>query len=89
MTEITEDEISFEIPASWKGVRFADVMDIRDGKQDSPKYYEEEIPLVPSKNISGGGLDFTNVKYISVEDAKKINERSNVDTGDSLFAMIG
>lgn len=89
LPEITEDEIPFEIPASWKWVRFSDVMDIRDGTHDSPKYYEEGIPLVTSKNISGGGLDFTNVKYISVEDAKKINERSNVDTGDILFAMIG
>ena len=89
LPEITEDEIPFEIPSSWKWVRFSEVMDIRDGTHDSPKYYEEGIPLVTSKNISGGGLDFTNVKYISKEDAKKINERSNVDTGDILFAMIG
>lgn len=89
LPEIAEDEIPFEIPSSWKWVRFSEVMDIRDGTHDSPKYYEEGIPLVTSKNISGGGLDFTNVKYISKEDAKKINERSNVDTGDILFAMIG
>ena len=89
LAEITEDEIPFEIPASWKWVRFSDVMDVRDGTHDSPKYYDEGVPLVTSKNISGGGLDFSNVKYISHEDADKINERSNVDTGDILFAMIG
>ena len=89
LPEITEDEIPFEIPSSWKWVRFSEVMDVRDGTHDSPKYIEIGIPLVTGKNISGGGLDFSNVKYISREDADKINERSNVDTGDILFAMIG
>lgn len=89
LPEITEDEIPFEIPSSWKWVRFSEVMDVRDGTHDSPKYIETGIPLVTSKNISGGGLDFSNVKCISREDADKINERSNVDTGDILFAMIG
>ena len=89
LAEITDDEIPFEIPESWKWVRFADIIDVRDGTHDSPRYYEEGIPLVTSKNISSGGLDFRNIKYISKEDADKINERSNVDTGDILFAMIG
>lgn len=89
LPEITEDEIPFEIPSSWKWVRFSEVMDVRDGTHDSPEYIDIGIPLVTSKNISGGRLDFSNVKYISREDANKINERSNVDSGDILFAMIG
>lgn len=89
LSEIAEDEIPYEIPSSWRWVRFSEVMDVRDGTHDSPKYIETGIPLVTSKNISGGGLYFSNVKYISREDADKINERSNVDTGDILFAMIG
>lgn len=89
LPEIAEDEIPYEIPSSWRWVRFSEVMDVRDGTHDSPKYIETGIPLLTSKNISGGGLYFSNVKYISREDADKINERSNVDTGDILFAMIG
>lgn len=89
LPEITEDEIPFEIPSSWKWVRLSEVINVRDGTHDSPKYRETGIPLVTSKNISGGRLDFSNVKYISREDANKINERSNVDSGDILFAMIG
>ena len=88
LPEIAEDEIPYEIPSSWRWVRFSEVMDVRDGTHDSPKYIETGIPLVTSKNISGGGLYFSNVKYISREDADKINELSNVDTG-ILFAMIG
>ncbi|MCM1123844.1 MAG: restriction endonuclease subunit S [Eubacterium sp.] len=89
LPEISEDEMLFDIPKNWKWVRLSEVVDVRDGTHDSPRYYETGIPLVTSKNISSGGLNFDNVKYISKEDAKKINERSNVDTGDILFAMIG
>lgn len=89
LQEISRDEVPFDIPATWKWVRLSEVVDVRDGTHDSPRYYETGIPLVTSKNISSGGLSFDNVKYISKEDAKKINERSNVDTGDILFAMIG
>lgn len=89
LPEITEDEIPFDIPANWKWVRLSDVLDVRDGTHDSPKYHDEGIPLVTSKNISGGSLSFDDVKLISEDDAKKINERSFVDDGDILFAMIG
>ena len=54
LPEIAEDEIPYEIPSSWRWVRFSEVMDVRDGTHDSPKYIETGIPLVTSKNISGG-----------------------------------
>ena len=77
------------IPNNWKWVRLSDVIDVRDGTHDSPKYHDEGIPLVTSKNISSGKLSFDDVKLISEVDANKINERSYVDDGDILFAMIG
>lgn len=86
---ITEDEIPFEIPDSWEWVRLSDIIDVRDGTHDTPKYYPSGIPLITSKNISTGRLIFDDVKYISEEDAKAINMRSNVEDGDILFAMIG
>jgi type I restriction enzyme S subunit len=89
LPEIQEDEIPFEIPKNWKWVRISEVVDVRDGTHDSPQYKEQGIPLVTSKNLSTGKLDFDNVKFISKEDALKINERSSVDNGDILFAMIG
>lgn len=89
LPEIVEDEIPFEIPENWRWVRISDVIDVRDGTHDSPKYHDEGIPLVTSKNISSGKLIFDDVKLISMDDAQKINERSYVDDGDILFAMIG
>ena len=89
LPEASEDEIPFEIPSNWRWVRVSEVIDVRDGTHDSPKYHNEGIPLVTSKNISGGKLSFDDVKLISALDAQKINERSYVDDGDILFAMIG
>lgn len=89
LAEIAEEEILFDIPNNWKWVRLSDVIDVRDGTHDSPKYHDEGIPLVTSKNISSGKLSFDDVKLISEVDANKINERSYVDDGDILFAMIG
>ncbi|MGN0611789.1 MAG: restriction endonuclease subunit S [Ruminiclostridium sp.] len=89
LPEITEHEIPFDIPESWKWVRFFDVFDVRDGTHDTPKYVLEGIPLVTSKNLVDGSIDFETTKLISCEDAEAINMRSAVDDGDILFAMIG
>lgn len=89
LAEISEDEIPFDVPESWKWCRLSDIIDVRDGTHDSPKYVPEGIPLVTSKNLSNGMIDYGNVKYITQEDADKINARSMVDDDDILFAMIG
>ena len=65
------------------------VFDVRDGTHDTPKYYPQGIPLVTSKNLCNGEISYDNVKFISQDDANKINERSFVDNGDILFGMIG
>lgn len=89
LPKITEDELPFDIPESWKWCRLSDVIDVRDGTHDSPKYVPVGIPLVTSKNLVNGVIDYGNVKYITQKDADKINVRSMVDDDDILFAMIG
>lgn len=89
LPEIPDEEIPFDIPKNWKWKRFADVLDVRDGTHDTPKYVTEGIPLVTSKNLRKGLIDFESAKLISYEDAKQINNRSRVDDGDILLAMIG
>lgn len=73
----------------WKIATFKDLFDVRDGTHDSPKYHSHGHPLITSKNLKTGVLDYNNVKLISEEDFIKINERSKVDRLDLLFAMIG
>lgn len=86
---VGEKDQLFPIPSSWSWVRLEDVFDVRDGTHDSPKYHDNGYPLITSKNLYYGSLDFLNVKYISEDDHKKISERSKVDRDDVLFAMIG
>jgi len=89
LPEIAEDEIPFEIPDNWCWVRLNECLDVRDGTHDTPKYVSKGIPLVTSKNLVNGSIDFSTARLISVEDAEAINLRSKVDDGDILFAMIG
>ena len=89
LPEITEEEIPFEIPKNWKWVRANDILDVRDGTHDTPKYVVKGVPLVTSKNLDNGKLNLSNIKYISKNDSEKINLRSKVNLNDILFAMIG
>ena len=89
LPEITDDEKPFDIPESWKWVHINGVIDVRDGTHDTPKYVSNGVPLVTSKNLIDGGIDFDTAKLISVDDSNAINLRSKVDDGDILFAMIG
>lgn len=73
----------------WERVMLGMVCDVRDGTHDSPKYYMEGYPLVTSKNVTGGRIDFTDCSLICEEDYNKINQRSKVDVGDILMPMIG
>ena len=64
-------------------------MDVRDGTHDSPKYTPSGYPLVTSKNLVNGQIDFSTCSFISKEDFDAIAKRSAVDDGDILYAMIG
>jgi type I restriction enzyme S subunit len=65
------------------------VIDVRDGTHDSPGYVDSGYPLVTSKNLQDGLIDFSKVSFIKKEDYQQINKRSKVEAGDLLFAMIG
>lgn len=76
-------------PYNWNKEPLGKVCDVRDGTHDSPKYYDTGYPLVTSKNLSSGDIDFTDCSLICKNDFDKINERSKVDFGDILMPMIG
>ena len=84
-----DEEIPFEIPTGWNWSRLGTCLDVRDGTHDTPRYVAEGVPLVTSKNLSNGKIDFTTAKLISREDSQVINQRSKVESGDIMYAMIG
>ena len=77
------------IHPDWPLVELGEVCDVRDGTHDSPKYVLEGYPLITSKNLKNGFIDFTDVNLITREDLDAINKRSKVDEGDLLMPMIG
>ncbi|MBF4426686.1 restriction endonuclease subunit S, partial [Vibrio anguillarum] len=77
------------LPSGWQWAEAGKVIDIRDGTHDSPKPVEVGIPLVTSKNLKNGKIDFSICTNISAEDHEQISKRSVVDDGDILYAMIG
>jgi type I restriction enzyme, S subunit len=81
----------FEIPDFWTWAISIDVcLSVRDVTHDTPKYVVDNgIPLVTSKNLKNGYIDFETARLISIEDRKQISFRSEVENGDILFAMIG
>jgi restriction endonuclease, S subunit len=81
-----------EVPAHWDTMSLKYICDVRDGTHDTPKYvYESDnsYPLVTSKDISNGNINFESAKFISEEDYLNISKRSNVNFGDLLMPMIG
>lgn len=77
------------LPNGWRWVKAQECMDVRDGTHDSPKPVTAGIPLVTSKNLVAGEIDFSTCTFISAEDHLEISRRSRVDHGDILYAMIG
>lgn len=86
--EIT-DEIPFDIPDGWEWARLGSALDVRDGTHATPKYVSEGYPLVTSKNIRDGKIDFSTCKLIAEKDYREISARSNVQRNDIIMAMIG
>lgn len=83
------DEVPFKVPQGWVWTKLDDVIDVRDGTHDTPKYIDKGYPLITSKDFKNGKFDLTNTKYISKEDYLDICKRSNVEVGDILYSMIG
>ena len=90
LAEITEDEIPFDIPETWKWVRLADICSqVSDGTHKTPSYTTEGIPFVSVKDISSGYLDFSNTKFISLEEHNQLIARCKPEDRDILICRIG
>ncbi len=85
----TSPKRNITLNSRWKFVKLMNECDVRDGTHESPKFYEQGYPLITSKNLVEGRIDFSDIKYISKEDYLSFNKRSKVEEGDVLFAMIG
>ena len=76
-------------PFDYPVMKLGEICDVRDGTHDSPSYVSQGYPLITSKNLKNGSIEFDSVNLISRQDYDKINQRSKVDLGDIIMPMIG
>lgn len=92
LAKITEDEIPFEIPESWKWVRLGELSKLIT-KGSSPswqgiRYCEDGLLFVTSENVGKECLLLDNPKYVE-ERFNDIQERSILQYGDILTNLVG
>lgn len=87
---IKPEEIPFEIPENWVWCRLGEIAkQINDGTHHTPKYVKEGIPFLSIKDISGGKIDFSNTKFITLEEHLELIKRCKPEKNDILFCRIG
>ena len=92
LAEITEDEVPFEIPESWKWVRLGSLAELIT-KGSSPswqgiKYIDKGLLFVTSENVGVEQLLLNNPKYLE-ERFNEIQERSILKKDDILTNIVG
>ena len=79
----------FEKDESIKKTTVNNVADIFLGLTYTPKYTEDGISFLSSKNISSQQLDLEDIKYISQDEYEKVTNNAKPIYGDILFSRVG
>lgn len=86
---VWNEKLKREIPEGWEIRPLNSLITVKDGTHESPKQQLEGRYLITSKHLLSSGIDYNTAYYISEEDYIAINKRSQVETNDILFSMIG
>ena len=84
-----EDEIPFEVPEGWAWTRVQSITQICLGLTHRPEYVSKGVPFFSVKDISSGGLDISDPKYISKEEFANFPSGAKPQKGDILFGRVG
>jgi type I restriction enzyme, S subunit len=80
-----------EVPVGWCWATVEGIATkVVDGVHKKPDYVSSGVPFVTVKNLTAGpGIDFENLKYITIEDHRKFIARANPERGDLLVSKDG
>jgi type I restriction enzyme, S subunit len=78
-------------PEDWEMVRLGEVVTrkITDGTHKTPNYRPRGIPFVTAKDLSDGKVDFSQCRFISIDEHKELVRRCNPEKGDILLSKVG
>ena len=62
---------------------------ITDGTHQTPKYFDDGIIFLSSKNVTSGKIDWDNIKYIDKKQHLEMHKRVAPKVGDILLAKNG
>ena len=93
LPEITQDEIPFDIPDSWKWVRLRDIcIKIVDGDHNPPSGvdFNTNFIMLSAQNINNDKIvNLDQVRYLTEDVFNIANQRTNVNIGDIFFTIVG
>lgn len=74
----------------WKVKKLGEVCEkITDGTHSTPTYLAEGIPFLSVKNLTSGFIDFSDTRFISVEEHKFLTKRCRPEKEDILYTKVG
>jgi type I restriction enzyme S subunit len=74
----------------WKSKKLSEVCaKITDGTHQTPKYFNEGIIFLSSKNVTSGKIDWNNIKYIDEKQHLEMHKRVAPKVNDVLLAKNG
>ncbi|WP_372997008.1 restriction endonuclease subunit S [Lutispora sp.] len=62
---------------------------ITDGTHKTPKYENIGVRFISAKDIKNGKIDWSNTKYININEHQTLIKRCNPENGDILFTKSG
>lgn len=62
---------------------------ITDGTHSTPKYTDSGVPFISVKDISKGVINFSDTKFISLDEHLALSKRCNVEMDDVLYTKVG
>jgi type I restriction enzyme S subunit len=75
------------IPMDWDVKELGDLVEVRDGTHQTPKYVDNGIPFYSVESITNN--DFVNTKYISESAHKLLTKKFRIEKMDILMTRIG
>ena len=88
--KITEDEITFKIPASWNWVCLSDILAIvTDGDHQAPPKSDIGIPFLVIGNLNTGRIIFDACKYVPENYYSGLDWIKKPVYGDLLYTVTG
>jgi len=71
----------------WVETTLGEICEIKDGTHQTPKYEDYGIPFYSVENITNN--NFTNTKYISLNEHLRLTANYKIERGDILMTRIG